>query len=49
LLEYFSAKVGKEDVSKPTTDSTSLHEIEKDNGVRIANFVTSKYSIVKRG
>jgi hypothetical protein len=33
LLEDFNAKVGREDISKPTIGNESLHEISNDNGV----------------
>jgi hypothetical protein len=46
LLE-FNAKVGREDIFKPTTANESLHEIGIDNGVRVLNFATSKNLIVK--
>jgi hypothetical protein len=42
LLAYFIAKVGKEDIFKPTIGNESLHEISNDNGVRSVNFTTSK-------
>jgi exonuclease III len=42
LLGDFNAKVGREDIFKPTTGNESLHEISNDNGVRIVNFPTSK-------
>jgi endonuclease/exonuclease/phosphatase family metal-dependent hydrolase len=45
LLGNFNAKVGREDIFKPTLGS--LHEISNDNGVRIVNFATSKNLIVK--
>jgi hypothetical protein len=38
LLGDFNAKVGREDIFKPTTGNASLH----DNGVRVLNFATSK-------
>jgi exonuclease III len=47
LLGDFNAKVGREDVFKPTIGNESLHEIGNDNGVRIVNFATSKNLIVK--
>jgi hypothetical protein len=31
LLEDFNAKVGREDVFKPTIGNESLHEISNDN------------------
>jgi hypothetical protein len=37
-----SAKVGREDIFKPTIGNESLHKISNDNGVRVVNFATSK-------
>jgi hypothetical protein len=42
LLGDFNAKVGREDIFKPTIGNESLHEIINDNGVRLVNFVSSK-------
>jgi exonuclease III len=42
LLGDFNAKVGREDIFKPTIWSESLHGISNDNGVKIVNFSTSK-------
>jgi hypothetical protein len=42
LLGDFSAKVGREDIFKPTIRNDSLHKISNDNGVRLVNFATSK-------
>jgi endonuclease/exonuclease/phosphatase family metal-dependent hydrolase len=47
LFGDFNDKVGKEDIFKPTIGNESLHEISNDNGVRLANFVTSKNLRVK--
>jgi hypothetical protein len=47
MLEDFSAKVGREDIFKPTIGNESLHKIGNDNGVRVANFATSKNLTVK--
>jgi hypothetical protein len=47
LLGDFNAKVGSEDVFKPTTGNESLHEISNDNGVRVVKFATSKNLTVK--
>jgi hypothetical protein len=41
LLVDFNAKVGREDIFKPTTGHESLHEIN-DNGDRLVDFATSK-------
>jgi hypothetical protein len=49
LLGDFNAKVGRENNSKPTIKNGSLHQGSKDNGVRTANFATSKYIVVKAG
>jgi hypothetical protein len=38
LLGRFNAKVGKEEVFKPTTGNENLHEIRNDNRVRVVNF-----------
>jgi hypothetical protein len=38
LLGDFNAKVGREDIFKPTIGNESLHEISNDNGVRLVNF-----------
>jgi hypothetical protein len=46
LLGDFNAKVGREDIFKPTTGNESLHEISNDNGVGVVNFVTSKNLIL---
>jgi endonuclease/exonuclease/phosphatase family metal-dependent hydrolase len=47
LLGDFNAKVGKEDIFKPTIGNESLHEINYDNGVGVVNFVTYKNLIVR--
>jgi hypothetical protein len=44
LLGDFDAKVGREDIFKPTTGIESLREISNDNGVRLVNFATRKTS-----
>jgi hypothetical protein len=33
ILLDFNAKVGREDIFKPTIGNESLHKISKDNGV----------------
>jgi hypothetical protein len=35
LLGNFNAKLGREDIFKPTTENESLHKISNDNGVRV--------------
>jgi hypothetical protein len=47
LLGDFNAKVGKEDIFKPTIGNESSHEISKDNGFRVVKFATSKHLVVK--
>jgi exonuclease III len=42
LFGDFNAKVGREDIFKPTIGNESLHEISNDNGVRLVNLATSK-------
>jgi endonuclease/exonuclease/phosphatase family metal-dependent hydrolase len=43
----FNAKVGREDIFKPTIWNESLHETSNDNGVSLVNFVTSKNLRIK--
>jgi hypothetical protein len=47
LLGDFNAKVGREEIYKPTFRKESLHEIINDNGVRVVNLVTSKNLTVR--
>jgi len=47
LLGDFNAKVGRQNIFKPTTGNDSLHQDINDNGVRIVNFATSKNLVVK--
>jgi len=47
LLGDFNAKVGRENIFKPTTGQESLHQDSNDNGVRLVNFATSKNLVVK--
>jgi endonuclease/exonuclease/phosphatase family metal-dependent hydrolase len=47
LLGDFNAKVGREDIFKPTTGNESLHETSNDNEVRVVNSATSKNVVVK--
>jgi hypothetical protein len=47
LLGDFNAKVGREDIFKPTIGNDSLHEINNYNGVREANYATTKNLVVK--
>jgi hypothetical protein len=48
LLGNFNAKVGREDIFKPTIESECLHEISTDNGVSLVNFAIAKNLRVKR-
>jgi hypothetical protein len=43
----FIAKVGKEDIFKPTIGNESSHKISNDNVVRLVNFATSKNLRIK--
>jgi len=47
LLGGFNAKVGRENIFKPTIGQESLHQDSNDNGVRLVNFATSKNLVVK--
>ena len=47
LLGDFNAKVGRENIFKPTIGNESLHQDSNDNGVRIVNFAMSKNLVVK--
>jgi hypothetical protein len=47
LLGDFSAKVGRENIFKPTIGNESLHEISDDSGIRVVNFATSENLVVK--
>ena len=40
LLRDFNAKVGRENIFKPTIGNKCLHHHSNDNGVRILNFAT---------
>jgi hypothetical protein len=47
LLGDFNAKMGREDIFRPTIGNVSLHQVSNYNDVRIVNFATSKYLVVK--
>jgi len=47
LLGDFNAKVGRENIFKPTIGNESLHQDSNDNGVRIVNFATSNNLVIK--
>ena len=40
LLGDYNAKLGRENVFKPTIGNESLHQESNDNGVRIVNLAT---------
>jgi hypothetical protein len=40
LLGDFNAKLGRENIFKPTVGNESLHQDSDDNGVRIVNVAT---------
>jgi hypothetical protein len=46
-LGDFNAKVGREDIFKPTIGNESSYEISNHNGVRVVNFSTSVNLVVK--
>ena len=48
LLGDFNAKVGQEDIFKPTIGKECLHKTSYDNSVRLVNFATSKDLIDKK-
>jgi hypothetical protein len=51
VLGEFNAKVGREDIFKPTIGNESLHEISNDNGVKsskpyhIQKYCCQKYDV----
>jgi endonuclease/exonuclease/phosphatase family metal-dependent hydrolase len=47
LLGDFNAKIGREDIFKPTVGNESVLKISNDNRVRVINFATSKNLTVK--
>jgi hypothetical protein len=47
FLGDFNAKIGRENIFRPTVRNESLHEISNDSGVRVVNFATSKNLIIK--
>jgi hypothetical protein len=47
LLGDFGAKVGREDIFKPTIGNESVHEISNENGLRVVNFATCKNLRIK--
>ena len=47
VLGDFKAKVGRENIFKPTIENESLHQDNNNNGVRIVNIATSKNLVIK--
>jgi hypothetical protein len=47
MLGDFSAKIGREDIFKPTVGIESLHKISNDSVVRVPNFAAYKNLTVK--
>jgi len=47
LLGDFNAKVGRENIFKPTIGQESLYQDSNDNGVILVKFVTSKNLVIK--
>ena len=47
LIGDCNAKVGRQNIFKPTIGQESLHQYSNDNGVRLVNFATSKILIAK--
>jgi endonuclease/exonuclease/phosphatase family metal-dependent hydrolase len=47
LFGDLNARVGREDIFKPTTGNKILHEISNYNGVTVVNSATSESLIVK--
>jgi hypothetical protein len=47
LLGDFKAKVGREGIFTPATETESLHKISNYKGVRLVNFATTKNLRVK--
>jgi len=43
----FNAKVGRENIFKPTIGQESLRQDCNDNGVRVVNFATSQNLVIK--
>jgi hypothetical protein len=48
LLEDSNEKVGREDTFKLTIGNKYLNETSNNNGVRVVNIATSKYTTVKK-
>jgi hypothetical protein len=46
-LGYFNAKVGRENIFKPTIGNGNVHQDNNDNGARTMKFTVSKTIFVK--
>jgi len=46
LLGDFNAKMGRENIFKPTNGNESLHQDSNDNGIRTVNIATSKNLVI---
>jgi hypothetical protein len=46
MLGDFNAKLGREDIFRPTVGNETLHQDSPDNDVRIVNFATSEDLVV---
>ena len=46
ILLDFNAKVGRENIFKPTFGNENLHEDSNDNAIRIVNSAASKNLVV---
>ena len=47
LLGESNAKLGRENIFKPTIGNESPHQGSNDNGVKIVSFATSKNLVIK--
>jgi hypothetical protein len=47
LFGDFKGKFGRQGIFKPTNGYESLHQDSNNNGIRIANFATSKILVVR--